>query len=80
MDPALRIQPGQEYLTSAQEAEAERFAEKYIRRQLSTEPVDEPETERLLCQAYAVAGLPPRNAFTGWMDRSSCSGYSGLAA
>jgi hypothetical protein len=59
MDPTLRLQPGQEALTPAQEAEARRFADECIRTQLSTEPVDEPEAEALLRQAYAVAGLEP---------------------
>ena len=53
----LRIQPGQQALTPAQEAEARRCAEEYIRRQLSTEPVDEQEAEAFLRQAYQVAGL-----------------------
>jgi hypothetical protein len=51
------LQPGQQALTPAQEAEALRFAEAYIRAQLSTEPVDEQEAEAWLRQAYAMAGL-----------------------
>lgn len=57
MDPDLRLYPGQEALTPAQEAEARRFAEASIRRQLSTEPVDELETEAFLRQVYQVVGL-----------------------
>ncbi len=67
MDPALQLQPGQEKLTPAQEAEARRFAEGYIHRQLSTEPVDEREAEALLCQAYQVAGLDPPQRIH-WLD------------
>jgi hypothetical protein len=55
----LRLQPGQEALTPEQEAEARRFAEVRIAAQLSTEPVNEPEAEALLKQAYQAAGLPP---------------------
>jgi hypothetical protein len=63
----LRIQPGQQTLTPAQEAEARRFAEERIAAQLSTEPVDESEAERLLRQAYEVAGLrSPQHIF--WLD------------
>src|SRR5579862_1755618 len=57
LDPALRLQPGQQKLTPAQEAEARRFAEECIQQQLSTEPVDEQEAEAWLRQAYQVAGL-----------------------
>jgi hypothetical protein len=63
----LRLQPGQEALTPEQEAEAERFAEERIAAQLSTEPVDEPEAEQLLRQAYAVAGLPSPQQIQ-WVD------------
>src|SRR6185312_9049623 len=63
----LRIQPGQEALTPVQEAEARRFAEERIATQLSTEPVDEPEAEALLRQAYAVAELPPPECIS-WLD------------
>ena len=35
IDPALQVHPEQQVLTPAQEAEAGRFAEEYIRRQLS---------------------------------------------
>lgn len=55
----LKIQPGQQRLSPEQEAEARNWASERIAAQLSTEPVDEPETERLLHQAYVVAGLPP---------------------
>jgi hypothetical protein len=67
MEPHLRIQPGQQTLTPAQEVEARRFAEERIAAQLSTEPLDEPETERLLRQACAVAGLPPLQRVV-WLD------------
>ena len=67
MDPALRLHPGQQELTRAQEAEAERFSEASIREQLSTEPVDEQEAETFLQQAYAVAGLSSP-ARVLWMD------------
>lgn len=67
MGPALRLQSGQQRLTPAQEAEAWCFAEARIAAQLSAEPVDEPETERLLQQAYAVAGLPPPQHII-WLD------------
>ena len=59
LDPALRLHPGQQELTLAQEDEVRRFAKAYIQAQLSTEPVDEREAEALLRQSYAVAGLPP---------------------
>ncbi len=55
----LRLQPGQEALTPEQEAEAERFAQARMAAQLATSPVEKQEAERLLRQAYAVAGLPP---------------------
>jgi hypothetical protein len=48
----LRIQPGQQALTSEQEAEARRFAEAYMQVQFSTEPADEPQAEAFLRQAY----------------------------
>jgi hypothetical protein len=65
--PHLRIQPGQKALTPEQEAEARRFAEACIQAHLSTEPVDEPEAEALLRQAYAVVGLvPPQHIY--WLD------------
>src|ERR1051326_4683982 len=63
----LRLQPGQEALTPEQEVEAERFAKARIEAQLSTEPVDEPEADRLLQQAYEVAGLPPPERIH-WVD------------
>ncbi len=63
----LRIQPGQEALTPAQEAEAEHFAQERIEAQLSTEPVDEAEAVALLKQAYAVSGLPPPGHIR-WLD------------
>jgi hypothetical protein len=44
IDPAHRLVAGQEELTSAQEAEMQRFTDAYIQTQLSTEPVDERET------------------------------------
>lgn len=63
----LRIQPDQERLSPEQEAEARRFAGERIEAQLATSPVDEPEAERLLRQAYLVAGLsPPRRI--RWVD------------
>lgn len=67
MDSDLRLHPGQEKLTPAQEPEARRFAQERIEAQLSTAPVDEPETEQLLRQAYVVAGLPPPRQI-GWID------------
>ena len=67
MDSALLLHPGQQGLTLAQEAEAARFARAYIQTQLSTKPVNEPEAEAFLCQAYEVAGLPPP-AHVYWVD------------
>ncbi len=67
MDERLKIQPGQTRLTLEQEREAKRFAEERIEAQLSTEPVDEPETEHLLRQAYAVVGFPPPEPIL-WLD------------
>ncbi len=67
MDERLKIQPGQERLTPAQEAEARRFAAERIAAQLSTEPVNEPETGRLLRQAYKVAGFSPPKHIR-WLD------------
>jgi hypothetical protein len=67
MERALQLHPGQQALTPAQEAEAERFAEAYLRRLLSTEPVDEAEATALLRQAYQEAGLAaPRHIH--WLD------------
>jgi hypothetical protein len=67
MERALLLHPDQQSLTPAQEDEAKRFAEAYFQRQLSTEPVDEPQAERLLKQAYQVAGLaPPQHIH--WLD------------
>jgi hypothetical protein len=67
MDPTLRLHPDQQELTSTQEAEARRFADEFIRRQLSTDPVDELAAEAFLCQAYEVAGLaPPQHLH--WLD------------
>ena len=63
----LRLRPGQEVLTPEQEAEARRFADERIAAQLSTEPVNEPETEALVCQAYQVAGLAPPQGIH-WFD------------
>src|ERR1051326_778015 len=63
----LRIRPGQESLSTEQEAEARRFAQARIKAQLSTDPVDEPEAEALLKQAYTVVKLPaPRRIH--WVD------------
>jgi hypothetical protein len=67
MDPALRLQPGQRKLTPVQEAEARRFIEACIQRQLSTEPVDELQAEAFLRQAYVVAGLDPPQRIH-WLD------------
>ena len=67
LDSALRLQPGKPELTSAQEAEARRFAEAYMQEQLSTEPVHEQEAEALLRQAYQVAGLAPPQHIQ-WVD------------
>ena len=50
MDPAFRLHLEQEELTQAQEDELERFAQERIAAQLSTEPVDEQETEQFLRQ------------------------------
>jgi hypothetical protein len=61
------LHPEQQAPTPAQEAEAGRFADAYIRRQLSTEPVDERQAEAFLCQAYAVAGLAPPQRIQ-WLD------------
>jgi hypothetical protein len=67
MDPALRLTPGQRTLTPAQLEETRRFAAERIATQLSTEPVNEPETEQLLRQAYAVVGFPPPEHIL-WLD------------
>jgi hypothetical protein len=67
MDPAFRLHPGQESLTPAQEAEARRFADGFIRRQLAAEPVDEQEAEAWLCQAYQAARLAPPQRIH-WLD------------
>jgi hypothetical protein len=61
------LQPGQRGLTPEQEAEARRFAEASIQRHLSTEPVDEEETEAFLWQAYEAAGLTPPHHIH-WLD------------
>jgi hypothetical protein len=67
MDPTLWLHPGQTRLTPDQEVEVVRFAEAYIRAQLSTEPANEREAEALLKQAYEVAGLAaPRQIY--WLD------------
>jgi hypothetical protein len=63
----LRIQPGQERLSPEREVEARRFAAERVAAQLSTEPVDEPETERLLQKAYHVAHLPLPKSIS-WLD------------
>ena len=67
MEAHVKLRPGQPTLTSAQAAEAERFAHARISAQLSTEPVDEGQAEALLHEAYQVAGLaaPPRLL---WLD------------
>src|ERR1051326_3184511 len=57
MQQAIRLHPGQQALTPAQEAEVTRFAALRIQTQLSTEPVDEPAAEALLKQAYELAGF-----------------------
>lgn len=67
MEPHLHIQSDQERLAPDQETEARRFAQERIAAQLSTESVDEPETERLLQQAYVAAGLPPPTRIL-WLD------------
>ncbi len=67
MELHLRLYPGQQALTPAQEAGAQRFAAERIAAQLSTEPIDEPETEHLLRQAYAVVGFPPPEPIL-WLD------------
>lgn len=67
IDQALRLQPGQQELTSVQVAEAKRFAAERIRAQLSTEVIDEGEAEALLAQAYAAAELPPPRRIH-WVD------------
>jgi hypothetical protein len=67
MDPALRLQPDQQTLTPEQEAEARHMAEAFIQARLSTEPVDEPEAEALVRQAYAAAGLAPPQPIH-WVD------------
>jgi hypothetical protein len=67
IDPALRLQPGQQALIAAQEGEAKRFAAERIRAQLSMEPVDEGEAEHFLRQVYAAVGLPPAIRIQ-WVD------------
>lgn len=47
--------------------EAARFAAERIQAQLSTRPVDEQEAEKLLNQAYQMAGLEPPST-TLWLD------------
>jgi hypothetical protein len=66
-DTALRLYPGQQELTPAQQAEASHFAEACIQTQLSTDPVDEVAAEAFLRQAYAAVKLaPPRHIH--WLD------------
>lgn len=67
MEPHLRLYPGQQALTPAQEAEARRFAALRLQAQLATSPVDEGAAEALLKQAYEVAGVaaPPT---IHWVD------------
>ena len=67
MPAALRLQPGQEHLTSEQEAEAKRFAEERIAAQLSVEPVDERIAEEWLRQSCAAAQLPQPSQIV-WVD------------
>lgn len=59
MEPHLRLYPGQQVLTLAQEEEARRFFAERFQAQLSTEPVDEEEAEALLRRFYQVVKLPP---------------------
>ncbi len=67
LDPALRFQPGQSALTSAQEAEARRFVDERIQAQLSTELVDEQAVEAFLRHAYQVAKLESPKRIH-WLD------------
>ena len=67
LDTTLRLHPGQQRLTSEQEAEARRFADERIRVRLSTEPADEQQAETWLRQAYRVAGQPPLRRIY-WLD------------
>ncbi|HEY7341388.1 MAG TPA: hypothetical protein VH591_10940 [Ktedonobacterales bacterium] len=67
IDPALHLHPSQLELTPAQAAEATRFAQERVVSQLSTEPVEESEAERLLLQAYIVAHLQPPTRIL-WVD------------
>jgi hypothetical protein len=67
MEPHLRLHPGQQELTTEQEAEARHFAAERIAAQLSTEPVDEHDAEAFLWQAYDVAGkAAPKQIH--WLD------------
>lgn len=59
MEPHLRLYPGQQVLTPAQEAEARRFFAERFQAQFSTERVDEQEVEALLQRSYQVVELPP---------------------
>jgi hypothetical protein len=67
MDVATRLQPGQHELTKAQAAAASEFIIERLRRQPSTEPVDEDEAERLLRRAHRAIGrlAAPR---ISWVD------------
>ena len=67
VNPALRLHPGQQALTPEQEVEARRFAQACIQTQLSTEPVDEQEAERLLRQVYEAMKLTPPARIV-WVD------------
>ena len=66
IEPHLRLYPGQQVLTPAQEAEARRFFAERFQTQLSTEPVDEQEAEALLRRSYQVVKLPPPRIL--WVD------------
>ena len=71
MDPALRVQPGQQALTPAQEAEAHRFAAERIQAQLPPTRWMSRRPKPSCGRRMKWHGLPPLATSTGWMDPSS---------
>jgi hypothetical protein len=67
MEPHLRLHPGQQELTPAQEAEARRFALERITAHLTPLSIDEPAAEGWLRRAYQVASLAPPQRIH-WVD------------
>ncbi len=63
----IRLRPTQLALSPTQLGAAQRFIQERIEAQLSTEPVDEPETEALLRDAYVIGRRPPPRHIH-WVD------------